>query len=49
MLKMDIGEIVDQIYYDFDGFDGILFDSIYKELPNTQGEHFLLSAYLIKL
>lgn len=52
-LKVDIGEIFDQIHWEdlFYGneFKAILFSSSnYQELPDTQGEHFVLTAKLLK-
>lgn len=52
-LKVDIGEIFDQIdwrdlFYESE-FKAILFSSSnYQELPDTQGEHFILTAKLLK-
>lgn len=52
-LKVDIGEIFDQIHWEdlfySTTFKAILFSSSnYTELPDTQGEHFMLTATLLK-
>lgn len=52
-LKVDIGEIFDQIHWQDlfykNEFKAILFSSAnYMELPDTQGEHFVLTAKLLK-
>lgn len=52
-LKPDIGEIFDQInFHDLIGnpadFDAICLDSGYETLPNTDGEHHLMIATLLK-
>lgn len=49
-LKPDIGEIIDQIEINDlynSKFFGIMFDSKYKILPETEGEHFLMKATLL--
>lgn len=52
-LKVDIGEIFDQIHWEDlfykKTFKAIVFStSNYTELPDTQGEHFILTAKLLK-
>jgi hypothetical protein len=51
-LKVDIGEIFDQIHWEDlfykNTFKAILFSSEnYMELPDTQGEHFVLTVKLL--
>lgn len=49
-LKPDVGEIFDQVnfrdFYD-DSFKAILFDGSYENVPDTQGEHFLMKATML--
>lgn len=52
-LKVDIGEIFDQIHWEDlfykNTFKAILFSTDnYTELPDTEGEHFILTAKLLK-
>lgn len=52
-LNVDIGEIFDQIHWEDlfypNTFKAILFSTKeYTELPDTQGEHFILTAKLLK-
>jgi hypothetical protein len=50
ILKPDIGELIDQIdYNDFDDkLVAICINTDYEELPGTQGEHFIMTAQLLK-
>jgi len=49
-LKPDIGEIFDQIFWEdwYDGLAAIAFESDHKLLEDTEGEHFLMTAILLK-
>lgn len=52
-LKIDIGEIFDQIHWEDlmlkNSFKAILFSTDnYTTLPNTEGEHFLISVKLLR-
>ncbi len=46
-LKPDIGEIIDAIHYS-DSFDAICINDQYIQLPNTDGEHFIMNVTLLK-
>jgi hypothetical protein len=53
-LKPDVGEIFDQIHWEDlittpPAFDAICLESGYETLPNTDGEHHLMTATLLKL